>query len=365
VARGGGLAPVRARFATSRRAAGLAVVLLVIPAACLAYLLTRIDAPGEVAPARQPAGIRAVPVPTPATRPWPALRRTAGWRRASLRQRFSAVLSVLCALSFLAGLTFAIAGVGQPGSLTRGQHLSPMLAATASRAQAAAWIAQQVSPSVTVFCDPGMCGQVRKSGFPASRLRALRRTPGGSLGSGVVVSTPALRNQFGARLAAVYAPLVIASFGGGAERVDVRAVAPHGAAAFQSQLASDHAYRISAGWQLVRNQDIQASPAARSALRAGQVDSRLFATLSVLASQMPIRLVAFGDLPPGASSAVPLRGAEIGAASPAALSAILAFLHAQRAPYLPAVAAVTRSASGQPLVTVRFDALGLMADGGP
>jgi hypothetical protein len=365
VARSGGLAPVRTRFAASRRAAGLAVVLLVIPAACLTYLLTRTVARGEGAPT-QPVSIRPrVPMAPPTVRSWSAIRRAAGWRGASLRQRFWAVLSVLCAMSFLAGLTFAVAGVGQPGLLTPGPPLSPMRAATASRARAAAWIAQQVSPDVTVLCDPEMCGQVQKSGFPASRLRALRRAPGGSLGSGVVVSTPALRDQFGARLAAVYAPLVIASFGSGAERVDVRAVAPNGAAAFRSQLASEHTYRISAGSQLVRNKDIQASPAARAALRAGRVDFRLFATLSVLASEMPVRLVAFDDLPPGASSAVPLRGAEIGAASPAALSAILAFLHAQRAPYLPAVAAITRSASGQSLVTVRFDALGLMPARGP
>ena len=59
-----------------------------------------------------------------------------------------------------------------------------------------------------------------------------------------------------------------------------------------------------------------------------------------------------------------LRGAEIGAASTAGLSAMLAFLHAQQAPYLPAAVAVARSASGQSLVTVRYDAPGLMDVGG-
>ena len=275
------------------------------------------------------------------------------------------MLSVLCAMSLAAGLTLAVAGGGKPGSLSLGPRISPVRAATANRARAAAWIAQQVSPDVTVSCDTGMCGQVRKSGFPAIRLKALPSAAGHPLGSGVVVSTPAVRKQFGGRLAAVYAPLVIAAFGSGAERVDVRAVAPDGAAAFRSRLASERSYRISAGSQLVRNKNIHASPAARAALRAGQVDPRLFATLSVLASGMPIQLVAFDDLPPGASSAVPLRGAEIGVTSPAALSAVLAFLHAQRPPYLPAVAAVTRSASGQSLVTFRFDVLGFMGVGGP
>lgn len=70
--------------------------------------------------------------------------------------------------------------------------------------------------------------------------------------------------------------------------------------------------------------------------------------------------MTFDDSSPGASTVVALRGAEIGAASTAGLSAMLAFLHAQQAPYLPAAVAVARSASGQSLVTVRYDAPGLM-----
>jgi hypothetical protein len=84
----------------------------------------------------------------------------------------------------------------------------------------------------------------------------------------------------------------------------------------------------------------------------------------VLAAQMPVRLAAFGAAPPGASPAVPLRGAQIGGASPAARSAILAFLHAQQPPYRPAVAAaLSRNTDGRSLVTVRFDAPSLMGLG--
>jgi hypothetical protein len=63
---------------------------------------------------------------------------------------------------------------------------------------------------------------------------------------------------------------------------------------------------------LLGNRNLQASPQARAAMLAGHVDSRLLVTFSVLAAQMPVRLVALGDLAPGASPAVPLRGAEIG-----------------------------------------------------
>jgi hypothetical protein len=290
---------------------------------------------------------------------------TVGWRRASGRRRFRVVLGTICVLSFAAGLTTAVAGVGRPGSPALAPHTAPVPAATVNRNRAAAWTAQQVSPAVAVSCDPAMCAQLRKTGFPAARLMALRPAAAHPPRSGVIIATPAIRRQFGTSLAAAYAPLVLASFGTGAGRVDVRAVAAAGAAAARSRLRSGQASRRSAGSDLAGNQNIQASPAARAALLAGHVDARLLATLSVLASAMPVRLIRFDGLPPGASPAVPLRGAQIGAATPAARSAILALLRAQQSPYRPAVAAVTRGPSGQPLVTVRFDVVDLLAAGSP
>jgi hypothetical protein len=270
-------------------------------------------------------------------------------------------VTALAAMSFGTGLTLAFTWT-TPGDATQGT--TPGQAATAYRAQAAAWIAEQVGPDVSVSCDPAMCGEVQHNGFPAAKLTTLPPAADGPLGSGVVVATPAIRNQFGARLATAYAPLVLASFGSGAERVDIRVVAPDGAAAFESQLAAEHIQLIAAGVQLLRNMNIQASPAVRAPLLAGQVDPRLLVTLSALASEMPLRLVTFDDSSPGASTAVQLRGAEIGVASPAGLAAVLAFLQAQQTPYLPAAAAIARGASGQSVVTVRYDAPDLMDVGG-
>jgi hypothetical protein len=286
-------------------------------------------------------------VVAPAVRLWFAVSR-GSWHR-----RVLVVASTLAVVSFGSGLTVAFTEAGPPGNA--GQVNTPQQAA-AIRAQAAAWVAQQVASNTSVACDPQMCGAVRAQGFPAGRLTSLRPTADGPLGSGVVVATPTVRNQFGARLASRYAPLVLASFGAGADRVDVRMVAPNGAAAFEAQLASAHLHLVSAGTQLLRNSNIVATPTAQSALLAGQVDSRLLITLSALAAAMPLRLVAFGDSSPGASSAAALRGAEIGADSAAGLSAVLGFLHAQQAPYLPAVVTVARNAGGQSLVNVQFDA---------
>ena len=146
---------------------------------------------------------------------------------------------------------------------------------------------------------------------------------------------------------------MIARFGSGTAAVDVREVAAGGA-----QLASEHAALVSAGRQLLRDRNIQASPAVRPALLAGRVDPRLLANLSVLAAQMPIRLVAFDDLSPGAD----LRcrsGAPKSAPSPRASPVILSFLRAQQGAYAPSVATTTRSA----LITVWFQAPGLAGTG--
>lgn len=291
--------------------------------------------------------------------------RAARWSRAGLRRRLIVAVGVLAVLSFGTGVTLAVAGTSPPGPIASGPDGAPPGTTPAgNRAAAAAWIAGQLDSGITVSCDPQMCAQVRKAGLPAARLMIVAPSARAPLGAGVIVATPAIRDQLGARLATVDAPLVIASFGSGAGRVDVRAVAPDGPAALQASLAAGHARLTAAGAQLLANKNIQASPAARAALLAGRVDPRLLVTLSALAADIPLRLVAFDDSSPGASQAIPLPGAEIGARSLAALSTALTFLHAQQSPYRPASAAITRSTSGQPLVDVRFDAQGVAGLGG-
>ena len=281
-------------------------------------------------------------------------------RPAARRRRLIVVLSTLVAMAFGAGVTLAFTATGQPSPSgtqpgSSAQALAPLQLAAANRHTAAVWVAAQVGRNVYVSCDPEMCGEVQQSGFPAGQLNVLQPTAPDPLGGTLVIATPAIQNQFGVRLASVYAPLVIASFGTGAEQVDIRYVPPDGAAAFNAQLAADRKARITAGEQLLGNKNVQAGPATRALLLAGQVDPRLLITLSALASKMPLRLVAFDDPSPGVPAAVPLRGAEIGAAA-ASLPAVLAFLTAQQTTYAPAQKAITRMASGQSVVTVRYDA---------
>jgi hypothetical protein len=153
-----------------------------------------------------------------------------------------------------------------------------------------------------------------------------------------VVATPALRNQFGTRLASVFAPLVIASFGSGASRIDIRVTAADGAAAYQTGMAKDLAARISAGTQLLRNRDLTVSAAARAALRNGEVDPRLLVTLAALAAQQSVRVVAFSDLSPGISPVdVPYRAVTLAAARAKGLGSMSSFLNAQQSSFRPAL----------------------------
>ncbi len=250
------------------------------------------------------------------------------------------VVAVLVAVIFVAGAATAVlSGAAGPGRQEAGR---PALAAAAmARQQAAAWVAGQVSADAIVACDPAMCAVLQARGA-AAWLLVLSPSRADPLGSDVVVATAAVRNQFGARLAAVYAPVTLARFGGGAARIDVRAVAPDGAAAYWAQLAADMRDRQAAGAMLLHNHRIQVTGVAAADLAGGRVDARLLITLAALAALHPVDIVSFGEAGDGASVWVPLRSAEImaitpggGAAHPASLQGMLAFFRAQRPPYLP------------------------------
>ena len=234
---------------------------------------------------------------------------------------------------------------------------APLTQADLARDQAAAWVASQVSTGAIVSCDPVMCAVLVRHGFPAANLLVLAPGAPDPLGSAVVLATPAVRAMFGSRLATVYAPQTLASFGTGAARVDLRVVTPGGAAAYRTALAADLSARRAAGLQLLADPRISGQADVRADLAAGRVDARLLITLAAMAQAEPVRIQAFGGITPGASSGTPLRTAEL-AAPPAAAQAMLAFVRAQRPPYLAA-----RSGLSRGVLSIEFSApspLGLL-----
>ncbi len=251
-------------------------------------------------------------------------------------------------------------GSGGKAATTGARALNGLSSAAITRSRAASWIVREISRSDIIACDDVMCGQLFNAGIPASDLLVLSPTATDPLGADLVISTPALRSQFGSRLATVYAPLAIASFGGGRSEVQVRVVAPDGAAAYQLGLNQDLAARQHAGGTLLRNSRIEVATPAQPALTAGLVDPRLLLILPVLATQHPIDVLGFYDQAPHPSHGVPLTGVELAASDGASgLSArayrrwLVTFFNGQRSPYL-AISITTARTAGHEAVLVRF-----------
>jgi hypothetical protein len=274
-------------------------------------------------------------------------------RRAGRGLALAAVLAIVVVGSAVAALALARSGRGgtasqssppltatDPAATDPAVSASPapsvaLTEATASRRQAAAWVAAQVSRGVIVACDPLMCDALQQRGFPAADLSVITASSGDALGSGIVVSTTAVRSQLGPRLASVYAPVVIASFGSGAGQIQVRATAVGSAPAYLSAIQADLAARREAGAQLNRNRAISMPSSARAELAAGRVDSRLLITLAALAHRFRVKIVSFTDSGPGAGAGTPLRMLTVAAPNAGRL---LAFLRAQRPPLRALVA---------------------------
>ena len=236
----------------------------------------------------------------------------------------------------------------------------------ATRDQAAAWVASQIGRTTIVSADPVMCRVIESYGFPARNLYELGPEATNPLRSRVIVATPAVRAQFGTLLSSVYAPAVLASFGSGPQRVDIREIAPHGAAAYRSMLAADLAARKSTAAELLRSNRINVSPTARKQLSAGQVDSRLEITVAAMATKRPIYIVAFNGFAPGADANMPLRFADVVQASPGYLAgsrsvtpafvrSMAAFLRGH-APFPPLRVETVRLAGGHRVLRIEFAA---------
>jgi hypothetical protein len=326
-----------------------------------------------------PAITQALPAATPPP-PWGTvlantIRLWAARRLwpATMRGRVTSAL-ILAAVLFCGGaVTVALARgtIAGKGAANGGQPSgdAAIAAAAASRTAAAAWMARQVAPAAIVACDPQMCAVLQSNGIPAARLLVLGAGNAGPLGSDVIVSTAAVRDEFGSRLTSVYAPVALAAFGSGSARVAIRVVAADGSAAYLRSLHADVTARRAAGALLLRNPHVRFSLAGRRELAAGQVDTRLLSAIGALATPYHVDITGFGAPAAGASPGVPLRSADISPAparrgrAAATLDAVKKFLLAQQTPFRPTQVTTVRLASGQTVLHVEFTApspLGLL-----
>ena len=125
-----------------------------------------------------------------------------------------------------------------------------------------------------------------------------RMRMGPAYGSQLVIATADVRSQFGAKLASVYAPQLIASFGTGADEIAVRVIAANGPGAFRSELSADLQARKSSGTQLAGNAITNVLPAGSAAGAAVRsADSRSEAVISAMMETA----ISGGDTAPMAS----------------------------------------------------------------
>jgi hypothetical protein len=184
-------------------------------------------------------------------------------------------------------------------------------AAVTQEQDAAQWVVAHVSHGIPVACDKEMCAALTANEFPLNELRELGPASSPPLTSAVVVETAAVRELFGTSLSSLYAPAVLAVFGSGETQINIRVVAPHGAAAYERELARDRTSRKAAEVALLGANQITVSPIAQAQLLAGDVDSRLLSALTSLAASLPIDIVNFQNVGPGAGADMPLRDADL------------------------------------------------------
>jgi hypothetical protein len=307
----------------------------------------------ELAGSQAKAAVRAAATKTlPGAPSWGRVLATtvslwAGRRVARLRHPRLALLLTISVVVAAAAVVSVVQFTGtspRTASPARPHQARPAWAqgpAGAVRAQAAAWVAGQVSSAETVGCDPLMCAALRAHGVAASRLVPVGAGASGATGAGVLVASLVSDEQQGA-------PVLLASFGSGGSVVEVRTAPPGGSAAYQRAVQADLAARRSAGTQLLHSRRVQVGAQGTGQLQAGEVDTRLLIMLAMLASEHPWQVVAFGGASPGVPLAqAPFRQVTITGPDAGALAASLALVRAQRAPYQPAQAAIVRLPGGQ------------------
>jgi hypothetical protein len=295
------------------------------------------------------------------TRLW-VQRRAHGEDTARRRKRLPILIAIVLVVAAIGALAFALGRHGRKDQADS-QPGSAVATAAAARSQTAAWVARQVDRDVSVACDPVMCAALHLRGYPAANLVRIMLNRPDPLGAELVIATAAVREQFHARLATVYAPLVIARFGTGQARIEIRLIPAQGAADFRSRLAAEERAARKNGALILGNRKISVSPEAGAALAAGHVDERILATLATLAQKHPVHVIAFGDANPGAGPGVPLRSVALAGADRAAgLSPavyqhwLLGFLHAQQAEYLATSITAGTGANGGAVVNIEFAA---------
>ena len=294
-------------------------------------------------------------------RPPPGRRRRTAARR---RWRAVTVLGSALLVAGLGGMAFALAGPGTPPARpTGGRHAGtspPFDNETAVRNRAVIWIMHQVSRAAVVGCDAQVCTDLHSRGMPYANLLTLGPQSNDPLGADLVVDTATVRAQFRDRLH-VWAPAIIAAFGSGNARIEIRLEFPGGATSYRAVQGAYLRARKLADVQLLTNSSIKLSATATAQLRSGEIDPRLPELIALMVHYHPLQIVDFGDQSPGGGPASLLRSLDLATADPPAhltssayINWMRSFIRAQRSKYHPALTLVT--IRGQRMLRIGYGA---------
>jgi hypothetical protein len=313
-------------------------------------------------PAEAAGGRKRLPAAPAAAEWWVQDRDHSRKPRTGRRYRLIGVVASVIVLVAAGSVVFAVSQ-SAGGNRRDTPSAAQLRAEVAARGLAATWVATQVSRSSLVACDPVMCRALQARGFPGVELLPLDPAAPYPVNSAVVVATPAVRRQFGSSLAAAYAPAVLASFGTGIVRIDVRVIAPRGSADYLVRLKADVADRKTSAPELLRSPRFTVPVAAARQLEAGNVDTRLLVAMEGLSPVSPMTIVGFGDSGPDASAGIPLRSVDLTGTNGATLTrnsayvtSVLKQLSSLPPPYRPSLVQLVRAAGGQTFLRIEFAA---------
>jgi hypothetical protein len=296
-----------------------------------------------------------------AAAPPPAAQRGGGRRR----RRATAALASILLVAGIGGAALVLARHGTPPARPTGllSGTSPQLSnETAVRNKAVTWIVHQVSRAAYLACDAQVYNDLVSRGFPAGNLLIIGPQTNDPLGANLVVSTAAVRAQLRDRLASVWAPAIIAAFGSGNARIEIRLQFPGGATSYNAvRQKYAHARKLFDA-QLLTNRSIKLSAKARAQLRSGDIDPRLPELIALMVHYHRLRIMDFGSQSPGGGPASLLRSMDLATADPPAhltssaySNWMRSFIRAQRTKYHPGFKVVTLP-GGQTVLRIGYGA---------
>ncbi|WP_157987685.1 hypothetical protein [Jiangella endophytica] len=285
-------------------AAGAALVFRPLrpAAAALLTLVLLIVVPGGTPPVALP--IAALPI---AALLVPATAHRLIVRLLSVRGRPEALPLTIMTTTAAAALVVAVTATwpGELRPLLRGDPVAPV-------EQAERWLEANVPRDARLMVDHTLRADLLRSGFAGGGLLPFTSFPAaaspepllpldvavsvdepfephppGWIHYDYIVSTAALRSDDTDRpdvRTALAESTVVAAFGGGEDRVEVRAIHPLGRAVTEAVAAGDRRTVRHATGQLLRNESLTFDPAARSVAAAGLVDPRLVIVLGKLSA---------------------------------------------------------------------------------